>query len=139
MRAVPRHQSIPVPAQIEATELVARSALGLIWLYLGLFPKLLWQVPEEVAIVERTGLFVVSPAWTITAVGVLEIACGIWLLTGWQARAAVVFVTALMLAMMLTVIPVEPSLLLGPFGGLVKNLALLACAWIVWMLAGKRS
>jgi len=119
-------------------KLVARSALGLVWLCLGLFPKLLWQVPEEVGIVERTGLFVVSPPWTIAAVGVLEIVCGIWLLTGWKERAAVVFVTAFMIAMMPPVVSVEPSFLLGPFGGLVKNLALLACAWVVWVLAGKR-
>lgn len=125
-----------VPA--ERIKFVARSALGLIWLYLGLFPKLLRQVPEEVAIVERTGLFVVSPAWTIAAIGVLEIVCGIWLLTGWQERTAVLFVSVFMVAMMLPVVPVEPALLLGPFGGLAKNLALLACAWIVWELAGTR-
>jgi len=123
----------------ERMKLVARSALGLIWLYLGLFPKLLWRVPEEIRVVERTGLYVVSPPWTIAAVGMLEVVCGLWLLTGWRERAAVAFATTFMMAMMIPVVLVEPSLLLGPFGGLVKNLALAACAWIVWVLAERRS
>jgi hypothetical protein len=118
-------------------KLVARTALGLIWLYLGSVSKWFWQVPEELAIVERSGLFVVSPAWTIAAIGAAEVACGIWLLSGWRERAAVLATTGFLVGLCVPVVAVDPGVLLGPFGGLVKNLALLACAWVVWVLAAR--
>ena len=62
---------------------------------------------------------------------------GIWLITGYRERLACVVVTVFMLAMQMVVVIEEPSLLLGPFGGLTKNIGLLACAWIVWYLSSR--
>jgi len=113
---------------------VARATLGGIWLYQGIVPKWIAPLPFELEIVRRSGLYLVSPGWTVAAVGALEVGLGIWLLAGRAARLAVAVATGFMLSMQMVALWVEPSLLLGPFGGIVKNAALVALAWIVWEL-----
>jgi uncharacterized membrane protein YphA (DoxX/SURF4 family) len=117
---------------------VNRLALGAVWLYQGSVPKLFWVVPREAEIVERTGLYVVSPRWTLGAVGVLEVCFGLWLLSGYRERPACAVTTLFMLLLSVLVVVEEPSLLLGPFGGLIKNACLVTCAWTVWYLSGER-
>jgi uncharacterized membrane protein YphA (DoxX/SURF4 family) len=114
---------------------VARWTLGLVWIYQAVVPKLLASVPLEEEIVRRTGLWLGSPALTIDLVAGVEIALGLWLLSGLRPRVAVL-VTSLFLAVLtVLVVAEEPSLLVGPFGGIAKNAALFALAWIVWTLA----
>lgn len=114
---------------------MARLTLGAIWLYQGIVPKWLAQGAFELDIVNRSGLYLVSPQWTLAAVGVLETLIGIWILAGWKPRLSVLAATACMLTLEILVVFVEPSLLIGPFGGLTKNWALVALAWIVWSSA----
>jgi uncharacterized membrane protein YphA (DoxX/SURF4 family) len=114
---------------------VARFCLGFIWIYLGLVPKLLFQVPMEREIVRRIGLYLFSPAATIRVLGVLEIGLGIWLLTGFRERLACVVTSAFLITMVMLVVFEEPMLLAGPFGGIAKNAGLLVLAWMVWRIA----
>jgi uncharacterized membrane protein YphA (DoxX/SURF4 family) len=115
--------------------LAARTALGLVWIHEGLVPKILAVSPAELALVARTGLAWGSPARTLAAVGVAEILAGLWLLSGRAERGAVTVTTLLMLALTGLVIADDPAALANPLGGIAKNLCLLACAAVVWMLA----
>jgi uncharacterized membrane protein YphA (DoxX/SURF4 family) len=112
---------------------VARLTLGAVWLYQGIVPKWIAQVPFELDIVARSGLYLISPEWMIAAIGVLETGLGIWIVSGYRPRPAVMLATGCMLVLQTLVLWVEPSLLLGPFGGIVKNAGLVALAWIVWV------
>jgi len=114
---------------------VARICLGFIWIYLGLVPKLFFQVPMEREIVRRIGLYLFSPEATIHALGLFEIGLGIWLLTGFREKLACVVTSAFLIAMVILVVFEEPMLLAGPFGGIAKNAGLLVLAWIVWLIA----
>jgi uncharacterized membrane protein YphA (DoxX/SURF4 family) len=114
---------------------VARLCLGFIWIYLGLIPKLLTEVPLEHDVVQRTGLFLSSPAFTIRAIGVFEIGLGLWLVTGFQEKLACLVTSAFLIVLMILAVTVDPMLLAGPFGGMVKNSALLVLAWMVWRIA----
>jgi uncharacterized membrane protein YphA (DoxX/SURF4 family) len=114
---------------------VARICLGFTWIYLGLVPKLFFQVPMEREIVGRIGLYLFSPDATIRALGVFEIGLGIWLLTGFREKLACVVTSAFLVSMVILVVFEEPMLLAGPFGGIAKNVGLLVLAWIVWRIA----
>jgi len=114
---------------------VARFCLGFNWIYLGLVPKLLTQVPLEHDVVRRTGLYLLSPTLTIRMIGVFEIGLGLWLLTGFQKKLACVVTSGFLIVLMILAVIQEPMLLAGPFGGMVKNSAVLVLAWMVWRIA----
>jgi uncharacterized membrane protein YphA (DoxX/SURF4 family) len=114
---------------------VARFCLGFIWIYLGLVPKLLMQVPLEQDVVRRTGLYLSAPGLTIRIIGVFEIGLGLWLLTGFQEKLACVVTSGFLVVLMILAVIQEPMLLAGPFGGMAKNSAVLVLAWMVWRIA----
>jgi uncharacterized membrane protein YphA (DoxX/SURF4 family) len=114
---------------------IARFCLGSIWIYLGLVPKLLTQVPLEQEVVGRTGIYFSSPSATIRAIGIFEIGLGIWLITGFEEKLACLITSAFMILLMILAVAVEPSLLAGPFGGMAKNAALIVLAWMVWRVS----
>jgi uncharacterized membrane protein YphA (DoxX/SURF4 family) len=119
-------------------KVLARTALGMIWVYEGLVPKLLFTTPQEVDLVARSGAYWPTPMATLAALGVCEILGGLWLLSGRAEKTAATlsFVLVAILGPVCAVL--EPSILYHPFGGLSKNLSLLACAAVVWLLAEKR-
>lgn len=118
---------------------VARLCLGFIWIYLGLVPKLLTQVPLEQAVVKGTGLYLLSPDVTIRAIGVFEIGLGLWLVSGFREKLACVVTSGFLAILMVLAVIEDPMLLAGPFGGMAKNSALLVLAWIVWRIASLKS
>lgn len=113
----------------------ARLVLGFIWIYQGLVPKMISSVPLEHEIVAQSEAYLVSPAVTMAWLGGVEILLGLWLVCGYCERLAVAVTTALLFGMTVAVVILEPALLVGPFGGIAKNVALFALAWIVWRLA----
>ena len=123
------------PRSVE-TARAERWVLGGIWVYQGVVPKWFGQLPFEIDIVRRSGWFLVSPEWTLAAVGVLELGLGAWLLAGYRPRLAAAASTACLLVLQTLALRVEPALLLGPFGGIVKNAALLLLAWRIWKGGG---
>jgi uncharacterized membrane protein YphA (DoxX/SURF4 family) len=130
------YHSTPQNAHVlQTVKRVARISLGFIWLYQGIVPKLFMRVPLEHDIVERTGLYLISPQSTMAAIGIVEILFGLWLLSGYLDRLACIITALFLLVLSILVIIEEPSLLIGPFGGLIKNVGLFVCAWIVWRLS----
>jgi uncharacterized membrane protein YphA (DoxX/SURF4 family) len=109
----------------------ARLALGLVWLYQGIVPKLLFPLAFELSIVERSHLYLHTPRAMLFGVGLFEAGIGLWILSGYRPRLAAWSATAFMLLLQSLVLLIEPSLLLGPFGGIIKNIGLVALAWIM--------
>ncbi|MEL7362434.1 MAG: DoxX-like family protein [Bacteroidota bacterium] len=110
----------------------ARLALGTIWLAEGLFLKVLWAHPDELALVADSGLWWPTPAATLAVVGVLEAALGAVLLVGIKPRLTAAVAGVALVVITTTVVATDPTVLLLPFSPILKNLALLACTLAVW-------
>ncbi|MGB3544746.1 DoxX-like family protein [Rubrivirga sp.] len=112
--------------------LAARCSLALVWLGEGLGLKIWLRDAYELSIVEASGLWVGSPEATLVAIGVLEVAAGLVLLSGYRERLAVAVTTVGMAAITAGVVWTDPSVLLAPLTGVLKNSALAVCALVVW-------
>jgi uncharacterized membrane protein YphA (DoxX/SURF4 family) len=118
-----------------ALKIISRAALGLVWVYEGLVPKLLFLRADEIDLVRKSGLVWRTPEWTLQILGVAQIALGIWLIAGFAERIAVAIATLWMSILIILVATGNPSMLADPYGALVKDLCLIACAVTVWMLS----
>jgi uncharacterized membrane protein YphA (DoxX/SURF4 family) len=127
------------PAAALAAERLSRIALALVWVYEGLVPKLLFTTSMEIDLVERSGLYWPTPRAMLFAVGICEILGGLWLLSGRATRLAAALSILLLVVVGTMCAVLEPGILYHPFGGLSKNLGLIACAAVVYRLAPLRS
>jgi hypothetical protein len=110
-------------------------AIGAVWVFHGLYSKLLHGVPRHEEIVGRVlGEGVAAPA--TLAIGVLEVALGVWAFTGRRRRACALVQTLALVAMNALEIALARDLLLSPIGMLALNAAFLALVW--WWAAGER-
>jgi hypothetical protein len=116
-------------------KMISRIALGLVWFYEGLVPKILFLRADELDLVKRSGIIWRTPEWTLQVLGVTQIVFGIWLITGWIERVAVAIASFWMGVLIVLVAGGNPSMLTDPYGALIKDLCLIACAITVWVLA----
>ena len=121
-------------SRARAVRISCRLALGLVWLYEGLVPKLLFIRPDQIELVERSGLYLGTPQRFLQLLGAAQIAFAIWLLIGYAERLAVVIATAGMAILIVLVARNNPGMLTDPYGALIKDLCLIACAYAVWLL-----
>ena len=70
-----------------------------------------------------------------TALAAGEIVGGVWLLTGRAEKTAAAISVALLAFVGTACALLDPSLLHQPFGAISKNLGLVACALVVWLLS----
>jgi uncharacterized membrane protein YphA (DoxX/SURF4 family) len=121
--------------KLRTIKLISRVALGLVWFYEGLVPKILFLRADELDLVRRSGVIWRTPEWTLQVLGIAQIVLGIWLIVGSAERVAVAIATIWMLALIVLVAGGNPAMLTDPYGALIKDFCLLACAMTVWMLA----
>ena len=110
----------------------ARLALGFVWVWEGLVPKVLHPSALQVEMVRRSGLWVGSPEETLFWLGVAMIPAGLAIMSGIRERLAALVATLCVLALMVLVIGTDPEALYDPFGGLAKDACLFVCAAVVW-------
>jgi uncharacterized membrane protein YphA (DoxX/SURF4 family) len=113
----------------------ARVALGLVWIYEGLVPKILFLRADEIDLVKNSGLMWRTPEFTLLVMGIAQMAVGLWLVIGWAERLAVAVATFWMFILILLVAGGNPAMLTDPYGALIKDVCLIACAVAVWMFA----
>ena len=116
---------------------ICRLSLGAVWLYEGLVPKLLFVRPDEVELVRRSGIYFGTPELFLQLLGAGQAAFAIWLLIGFRERLAVAIATLGMWVLIVLVAMANPSMLTDPYGALIKDLCLTACAYTVWSLSPK--
>jgi uncharacterized membrane protein YphA (DoxX/SURF4 family) len=114
---------------------ICRLSLGAVWFYEGLVPKLIFVRPDEVELVRRSGIYFGTPEFFLQLLGAAQVAFAIWLLIGFAERLAVAIATLGMWALIVLVAMANPSMLTDPYGALVKDLCLTACAYTVWSLS----
>jgi uncharacterized membrane protein YphA (DoxX/SURF4 family) len=115
--------------------LVSRLALGLVWFYEGLVPKLLFVRPDQADLVRRSGIYFGTPESFLQLLGAAQVAFAIWLLAGFAERLAVAIATVGMWILIILVALANPAMLTDPYGALIKDLCLTACAYTVWSLS----
>jgi uncharacterized membrane protein YphA (DoxX/SURF4 family) len=115
--------------------LISRLSLGLVWFYEGLVPKLLFVRPDQVELVRRSGIYIGTPEFFLQLLGAAQVAFALWLLIGFRERLAVGVATLGMWILIVLVAMANPSMLTDPYGALIKDLCLTACAYTVWSLA----
>ena len=110
-------------------------AVAMVWLYEGLWCKVLGGSRHEIEVVQAAPLF--SPglaALLLRGLGVCECALAAWVLTGWQPVWAAVVQTVFLVSLNTAGITWSRHLIPDPPGMLVKNFAFLI---LVWVAAGQ--
>jgi len=116
-------------------KIVSRWALGLVWVWEGLVPKILWPTKMQNDTVAASGLYWPDVEWFLIGLGVAMMVAGVILCIGWLERIAVLVATVTMAALIVLVLWNHPSSIADMHGGIPKDLCLIACAWVVWRLA----
>ena len=120
---------------MKAAILISRLSLGAVWFYEGLVPKLLFVRPDQVTLVGRSGIYFGTPEFFLQLLGAAQVAFAIWLLAGFAQRLAVAIATIGMWILIVLVAMANPAMLTDPYGALIKDLCLTACAYTVWSLS----
>jgi len=111
---------------------VARVAVAAVWLYEGLWCKVLGGQPEQRAIVaDVPGLPDGQAGAALVALGVVETAIGAWVLGGGRPRAAALAQTVLLVAVNAGGLLFAADRIAEPGRMIVQNAALLALAWLL--------
>ncbi len=124
--------------RLRAVALACRISLGLVWLYEAIVPKLLFVRADQIDLVARSGIVLGNPLLTLQLLGIAQVGVAVWLLSGYAPRAAVTIATGAMAVLIVLVARGNPWMLTDPYGALVKDLCLIACAFVVWLLAPAR-
>jgi hypothetical protein len=116
---------------------LTQSAVAAVWLYEGLWCKLLGGVPLQREVVGAVPAFERSAAWVLRALGVVECGLAIWVLSGWRPFLAAAVQTALLVSMNSGGLLWARRIIPDPAGMIVKNFAFLVLAWVVAAQAGR--
>lgn len=116
------------------THAIATMALGLIWLYQGLVPKLLVRHPAEIASMEALGLG--SAAWTgVLTLGVAEVLLGIAVFVAWRSRWVPIVAGLLSLPLVVGGVILDPASAIGPVNPIVTAIGMVGLGVISSVLA----
>ena len=117
-------------------KLVCRWSLGIVWIWEGLVPKILWTADSrQVELVKASGLFWPNPEIFLMILGTGMIAAGVILCIGWLERASVLTASVAMTVLIFLVAGNAPALVADLDAGIAKDACLYAVAWVVWKLA----
>lgn len=108
-----------------------RLAVALVWFYEGVWCKLLERMPHQVEVVAAHPLFGPRSAlWVLRAIGLVEVALGVWVLSGFQPWLAALVQTLLLVGMNSNGLLFSRQHIPDPGGMVVKNFALVVLMWV---------
>ena len=111
--------------------LLPRAAIALVWLYQGLWCKLLGRAPRHRNIVGKVPLLNAAQArHALLVLGSMECVLAAWVISGFRAREAALVETLLLGSMNAAGLLWARSLIPDPVGMLLQNFAFLVLAWI---------
>ena len=90
-------------AKLRRIKVISRTALGLVWFYEGLVPKILFLRADELDLVQASHLVWRTPQLTLQILGVAQMLVGLWLIIGFAERTAVLIATSWMLILIVLV------------------------------------
>jgi uncharacterized membrane protein YphA (DoxX/SURF4 family) len=116
-----------------------RAAVAAVWLYEGLWCKLLGREPRQFQVVAAVPGF--GPGFGavfLRVLGTVEVAIGLWALSGLAPLPCAVVQTVLLVALNANGVLWARHIIHDPGGMLVKNFAFLVLAWVAASLPGWR-
>jgi hypothetical protein len=111
--------------------LLVRGAVAAVWLYEGLWCKVLGREPHQVQVVEavpRLGPIVGKRF--LLALGAVETALGVWVMSGMTPGLCAVVQTALLVGLNANGLLWARHIIHDPAGMVVKNVSFLLLAWV---------
>ena len=110
---------------------LVRAAVAGVWVYEGLWCKILGREANQLRIVEAVPRFgaLLGPAFLQT-LGWLELALGVWVIGGWSPVACALAQTLLLVTLNVNGLLWSRSLIHDPAGMVFKNFAFLVLAWV---------
>lgn len=114
-----------------------RAAVAVVWLYEGLWCKLLRGQPHEFQVVEAVPYF--GPrigALFLQALGVVEVAIAVWTLSAISPVVCAVAQTLLLVTLNVNGLLWARRIIHDPAGMVVKNFAFLVLVWVCAALPG---
>lgn len=119
-------------AQRAVTHAAARIGLAAVFFWHGLVPKLLARHPDELRLIEQSGVPANLAPTLLTAAGVLEIAYAAALILLWSARWMYALTAVLLAALLVPALAADASLVTDPFSPVTLTAALLALCLAGW-------
>ena len=111
--------------------LLVRCAIAAVWLYEGLWCKVLGRMPNQRAVVEAVPyLGPVRAEVFVPALGALECCLAAWVLSGWEPVWAAAVQTGLLIGMNANGLLFARRLIHDPAGMVVKNFVFLVLVWV---------
>ena len=114
--------------QSDSLHIVAQIVIGSVWVFHGLYSKILNGIPRHRLIVGRI-LGAANAGFTTKSIGLLEVLLGLWAYTGWQPVGCAVVQTAAIVAMNALEIALARALLISAMGMVILNLGFLGLVW----------
>jgi hypothetical protein len=115
----------------------AQIAIGSVWVFHGLYSKILNGIPRHRLIVAKI-LGATNAGISTKVIGGLEVLLGLWAFTGWQPVGCAVVQTAAIVAMNALEICLAGELLISAVGMVILNLCFLSLVWH-WALRPPKS
>ena len=113
-------------------DLFARFTVALVWVYQGLWCKLLEHNAEHAAVVNAVpGLSSGTARLLLTTIGVVEVMLAGWVLSGRKLRLAAITQTALLIAMNFCGLIWARGIMHDPASMVIQNLALISLFWLI--------
>ena len=112
--------------------MLLRVPVALVWLYQGLWSKLLTVSPSQVEVVKSALRWTsLPPATVLGAIGAVETLLAVWVLSGYRRRLAATVQTVLLATMNAGGLIWARASIPDPGGMVVNNLAFVALIWCV--------
>jgi hypothetical protein len=108
--------------------MASKLLIAAVWIFHGLYSKLLRAIPRQEAIVAKVLGPRVAPLAT-TLIGMGEVVLGVWVLSGWAKVPCAGVQTAALVSMNALEILLAKDLLISATGMLLLNAGLLALVW----------
>jgi hypothetical protein len=110
----------------------ARGAVALVWLYQGLWCKLLARCPSHAVIVSPLPPPIGGAAALLLPIlGAIELMFALWVASAWRSRLAAMAQTTLLILMNGGGLIWGRSAIADPFSTVLNNVILLTLVWIV--------
>ncbi|MDP9292645.1 MAG: DoxX-like family protein [Verrucomicrobiota bacterium] len=123
--------------QSNTVQTLTEITIGSVWVFHGLYSKILNGIPRHRLIVGRIlGNEFASRATKV--IGLLEVLLGLWVFTGWERFGCAVVQTLAIIGMNTLEILLAGDLLISAIGMVLLNLGFLALVWH-WAFFGPKS
>lgn len=120
---------MPFETMLPPPEPLIRVAVAAVWLYEGLWCKLLGREPRQLEVVGAVGAVPLGRRF-LWSLGLVEVGIAVWVLSGFQPAYCALAQTALLVGLNSGGLLWARHIIHDPAGMVVKNFCFLLLAWV---------